>query len=239
MGIKELWIDRVDNIKTDDIPTLYIGATPTETAESCRLADCPLLPISAGGTATKPDTRCYAWCGTPRMGLAAAQKSEAAGTKPHTLEYALENRSPNATAARLGALGDPIALGRVRMAEISKMIRATGLAMIAYTHGWKKARWLKRHAMASCDTPEQADRAVNAGWKAAVILPDGFAGKTARTPEGKPIVVCPAQQRPGIVTCNTCRKGKAPLCDPAAPGPIIGFIEHGPGSARRRNHANV
>lgn len=239
MPITELWINRVKNKKTGDMPTLYQGATPTETAASCIEADCPLLPVSAGGTAEKGDVRCYAWAGTPRMGLAAAQRSRAAGKK-YSLTAALENRSPKARAIRLAAIGDPVSLGRVRMRKIADMADQAGLALIAYTHAWRHARWLRPYAVASCDTPEQADEAVDAGWRAAVVLTDDFlsdgrrvfarsGGKKSRTPGGKPILICPAQQLPGRVTCNQCR-----LCDASVNGPIIGFIEHGPGSKARR-----
>lgn len=233
MPITELWIGRVGNTKTDDVPTVYLGATKAETAKSCLEAGCPLLPVSAGGPAESGMPSCYYWGGTPRMGHASAIRAYNRG-KNYSLYNALKNRNPNATMVRNAAGGDPKSLGRVRMAKIDKTVREAGLALVVYSQGWSTAEWLKPYAMASTHSLEAADEAVSRGWRATVVLPDDFEGKTTRTPEGRLVVVCPAQQRPGAVTCNTCRVGKKPLCDATADGPIIGFIEHGPGSKARR-----
>ncbi len=234
MPITELWIRRVDNEKTADVPTCYLGTSKDETAKSCIEAGCPLLPVSAGGPAESGMRQCYYWCGTPRMGHASAIRAYERGTQKYSLFDALESRNPNATMARLSGGGDPKSLGRVRMEQIDNTIRSEGLALVVYSNGWNTTEWLKPFAMASCHSLEAADEAATQGWRATVVLPDDFTGKTTRTPEGRVVVVCPAQQRPGAVTCNTCRAGKPPLCDATADGPIIGLIDHGPGSLARR-----
>lgn len=222
----ELWIPYPANRKTGPIPTLYIGSTVDETRASCIKAGCPLLPVGAGGPAGPSDVRCYAWSGTPRIALSMAQKRRASGGDA-TLTRALKLRSPNARAARLGAIGDPLALGQSRLSVIDRMVRRAGLALLSYTHGWRRALWMRRYALASCETLAIADVAVKRGFRATVILEDTFAGKNTRTPAGRLVVVCPAQR--SKMTCNDCR-----LCDPQTRGPIVGFIEHGPGSQARK-----
>lgn len=218
----EIWIPRVRNTTTGDVPTLYVGASPTETRASCELAHCPLLPQSAGGPAGSGDVQCYAWCGTPRLAISRAWARVARGGDA-SLERALELRNPRATIARLGALGEPYALGRDRLRAIDRLIRSEGLGILNYTHAWRRARWLARFALASCETPTQADTALARGFRAALIVPSNSRAKTRRTPAGNKAVLCPAKQ--GLTVCNDCG-----LCDPIKPGPIVVFPNHGPGT---------
>lgn len=62
----------------------------------------------------------------------------------------------------------------------------------------------------------------------ATILPEGVTENTT-TPDGRKVVVCPAQKVDGI-TCQKCR-----LCSRADRSVIIGFIPHG--SAKRKTGA--
>lgn len=62
----------------------------------------------------------------------------------------------------------------------------------------------------------------------ATILPEGVTENTL-TPDGRKVVVCPAQKVDGI-TCQKCR-----LCSRADRSVIIGFIPHG--SAKRKTGA--
>lgn len=218
----EIWIHRVRNTTTGDVPTLYVGASPQETRASCELAECSLLPQSAGGPAGPGDVQCYAWCGTPRIALSQAQKRVSSGGDA-SLARALELRNPTATIARLGAIGEPYALGASRLRAIDKAIRAEGLGIVSYTHAWRKARWMRRYALASCETPEQADMATARGFRVALIVASNSRAKTRKTPAGHRAILCPAKQ--GLTVCNDCG-----LCDPQRPGPIVVFPDHGPGS---------
>lgn len=74
----------------------------------------------------------------------------------------------------------------------------------------------------SADTLQQADeRAQLEVGPVAVVLPSDAPHRGLRTPAGRPVVVCPAQTRPGA-TCASCR-----LC--ARPGRtgVVGFLAHG------------
>jgi hypothetical protein len=207
----ETWVARSANRKTGDMPQLAIGATVDETRASCAAVACPLL--GAG---------CYAWRGTPAMGLRSAQHSRAAGRGPMTLSAALALRAPSARAVRLGSIGDPAVLGARRLGAIVRTVRKLGLAVVGYTHGWRSRPALRCFLMASCETMEQADEAIAAGWRATVILDPKTPGKSLATPGGNRVLICPAQQQPGRITCNTCQ-----LCDPARRGPAaIGFLKH-------------
>ncbi|NBW21503.1 MAG: hypothetical protein EBR82_77450, partial [Caulobacteraceae bacterium] len=62
----------------------------------------------------------------------------------------------------------------------------------------------------------------------ATILPPGVEENTT-TPEGRKVVVCPAQRIEGM-TCSKCR-----LCQLAKRSVIIGFIPHG--NAKRKTGA--
>jgi hypothetical protein len=52
------------------------------------------------------------------------------------------------------------------------------------------------------------------------ILPAGVEDNT-QTPQGRKVVVCPAQKRQGV-TCATCK-----LCSRGDRSVIVGFIPHG------------
>jgi hypothetical protein len=109
--------------------------------------------------------------------------------------------------------------------------------MLIYTHFFKtKGAHLKGLSMASCDTFEDADKAVDEGWRVAVTITSRKApgsnkpqlrkvpewtGQEYTTPKGRSIVLCPAQV--GRRDCNSCG-----LCDPTKHNrvPIIGFLIH-------------
>ena len=87
----------------------------------------------------------------------------------------------------------------------------------------------------------RADELVRAGWRVAAQVCRDFVervGERTETPDGNPVLVCPAiltdhlSQRKRV-TCNSCR-----LCDASKPGPIIVFPDHGP-SARGTKGARV
>lgn len=207
-----LWSSRSTNVKTGDVPTAWVGATKDEARASC--AGCPLL---TGG--------CYAHTGTPA--IAAVSVRRATG---RTLTAALAGAVRSARMVRLSAIGDVGRCGKAMADAIVSEVKAAGLAVVGYTHHWREAEvsdaWRGR-LMASCDTLEDADRAISEGWRATVILPEGIDGDT-RTPGGALVKLCPAQASDGRATCNTCR-----LCDGSRSGPNIGFRFHG--NARTRS----
>ena len=91
--------------------------------------------------------------------------------------------------------------------------------------------------MASVESMDDADRAIDAGWRAAVVLPvkgqdsthnrvkdiPTWNGEDFTTPKGRRIVVCPAQRPELRKDCNTCG-----LCDPTQHAGVqaIGFLQH-------------
>ena len=227
-----LWVGRSTNDKTGDIPQGYVGATREETNESCK--GCPLR-----------DTSCYHWKGTPRMGQASMQRAHAKG-KDYTLSTAIGASRRLARYVRGAVGGDPAIFARETVASWVDEIRLAGLnGLLLYTHFWKtRGSHLRGLAMASCDTLEQADEAVDAGWRAAVTLPVKAKGskhnrvahlpvwggpigapspKEFVTPKGRRVVVCPAQRDDLNKDCNTCG-----LCDPTDHEnvPVIGFLQH-------------
>lgn len=64
------------------------------------------------------------------------------------------------------------------------------------------------------------------------ILPSGVESNTT-TPEGRRVVVCPAQTKEGV-TCSTCK-----LCSRADRSVIVGFIPHGKSKKHVGNVAKV
>lgn len=207
---------RSSNVKTGDVPTLWVGKTEEETRESC--AGCPLL---GGG--------CYAWSGAVRFGAISARKKAAADPASRTIAAAIRGAARSARMIRATGLGDIGRAGKAAADEIASAAAAAGLALVGYTHHWREtdvaAAWRGR-LMASTETLADADTAANAGWRVTVIAP-ADAPRVLETPEGRKVVVCPAQVREGAVTCNDCR-----LCDASRPGPVIAFRAHGNQSAR-------
>jgi hypothetical protein len=121
-----------------------------------------------------------------------------------------------------GETVDPVALGKIVRANAGRL-------GFTYTH--KKApeavHWV-RHANAwgftvnlSADDAGEADTlaALNAG-PVVCIVPMDTPERTA-TPEGRSIVVCPAQTRDDV-TCESCR-----LCARSNRAVIVGFRAHG------------
>ena len=90
-----------------------------------------------------------------------------------------------------------------------------------YTHGWKR---LSAHVLnlpesltvnASCDTLEEAQKAVHRGWPTTVVLQE----EVDELSDGTPIVICPNQT--DGVTCSECG-----LCMQGQRKSVVGFLEH-------------
>lgn len=236
-----LWTAQSRNRKTDNVPTAWVGSNQTEARESC--AGCPLL----GG-------KCYAWSGATQLAAGSARKNAERVPHRYTLSAALAGRALSARMVRLTGLGDIGRSGRELADSIVAEVRRVGLAVVGYTHHWREAgvadAWRGR-LMASTETLEDADRAARDGWRATVVVPADHP-RVSRTPEGRTVVVCPAQVAEArakarteynynagnagmdAITCNRCL-----LCDASRPGPIIAFREHGNGSKAAAKRASV
>lgn len=213
-----MWVGTTRNTKTGDVPTLYIGRDREESKASCK--GCPLLESGD----------CYAQYGTPAQGHASMIKAAKRG-KLYTLKAALLKSKRSAKMARFGAIGDPAALGIDYIKKAVGVIRDFGMDAVGYTHHWERAPEFAGVLMASCDSIEQADTAIDMGYRAAVVLPWDHEGRFT-TPAGRKGIVCPAIT--GGITCNECR-----LCDGSKSGPVIGFPDHGPKAQAKRRKAGM
>jgi hypothetical protein len=223
--MKYLCTSTSQNTKTGNVPGISIGDTRADSLQSCRDVACPLLHKKHGGQGGDGNPICYAQHGTPSFAHSSRVKASANG-KDYSLSHALEQSSRAAKMVRVGVIGDPAALSPIDGAYIRQTIKRAGLALVGYTHGWEldTAQHWRGSLMASCETLEQADKAIADGWRATVLLPSDQTARTFDTPDGHTGVVCPAILKPEIVTCNSCR-----LCDGSKAGPVIGFPDHGPG----------
>jgi len=206
------WSSRSRNSKTGDVPTAWIGSSFGAAKKSC--SGCSLL-----------EKGCYAYGGSPLLGHLSVTRTQMQKPDNYKLEYALNHRNKKARMVRVTALGDIGRSGRAVADAVVAEIKASGLALVGYTHHWREpaviAAWHGR-LMASCDDMEAADQAVSNGWRACVTVPSNHP-RISETPEGRKVVVCPAQVKEDhSITCNTCR-----LCDGSKAGPIISFRAHG------------
>ena len=101
-----------------------------------------------------------------------------------------------------------------------------GKPVWTYTHAWREvpvANWHGVSVLASCESVADAKIAMNAGYAAAIVLPE-FERDTAYTRDGVKIIPCPSQTRG--VSCTDCG-----LCMNAdklhARNSVIGFSAHG------------
>jgi len=204
-----MWTGTTGNSKTGNVPTLWVGSTRAESKASCK--GCPMLE----------DRSCYAQFGTPMAGHGSMIRAAKTG-KDYSLRAALKTSARSAKMARFGAIGDPGALSARYLRKAMAAVRSIGLDVIGYTHHWHGRPDLAGSLMASCDTLADADTALAAGYRVAVVLPWDHTERRFATPGGARGVVCPAMLS-DRVTCNDCR-----LCDGSKPGPVIGFPNHGP-----------
>ena len=236
--------------KVAGLPANYVGANLEETRQSCVDAGCSLLPVNKGGTAGKGDDTCYAWTGTPYMGLCSMERSQALhGFDPsgwYSLEGALA-RAPRLVGPRERVLryvreafiGDPSAYSEDSRLELRDKVRSHGLiGVLSFTHLWRSLS-MQPFALASCESLEEADKAIAMGYRASVVLPwqalplPGRKPARITTPQGVNVPICPAMlthKSPLPVLCNDCG-----WCDPQSPGPeAVGFPNHDPRSRAAR-----
>ena len=231
------------NKKTGRIPTIIVGTTAEETLQSCIDSGCAVLPEKLGGTGEyhkygikKP---CYAWKGTVSWATKSIRRALDKGTKTiedYTCENAFRMSERTARVFRLSSIGDCSALSHEQMKEIVSTGERYNLKPMGYTAGWKRKGkdYLKQWVLASNFTMEQADKAIDSGWRSTVILPKDTDYKTFVTPAGNKGIVCPEQTQQRInpevtprnkITCNTCG-----LCSEGnqhkSKFKVIGFINH-------------
>lgn len=187
--VGSIWTVSTSNRKTGVIPTQYVGLTRDETWSSCE--GCNLRPDADGG--------CYAWGGNSCRGANSVQKAHANG-KPGDLATVLERTPRSSKAVRFGAIGDPSRVDRNVVNADIELARSEGFKVLGYTHHWNREPWngrLKDSFLASCETLEQAEKALSKGWLVSVAGPESVEG----------MVTCPHYARPEI-QCNRCT-----LCD--------------------------
>jgi hypothetical protein len=218
------------NSKTGNMPTLWVGVTKEQALESCRISGCKLLPRRFGGAdgwindelKLKP---CYAWQGTVKMAARSIYRSFARNDRKYGIEHALNAAPRSARVLRLTGIGDPSALTEGQADHITEVTHYHKMKLYGFTAGWRFASWWKGRLMASTFTLEEADEALDKGWRASTVLPHDFVGEgpkknTFVTPKGRKGVVCPFQMGARL-QCTTCK-----LCVAEKRGPIIGFVSH-------------
>lgn len=211
------------NTKTGNIPQVWIGGSYEEGKRTCDKVECKLRPwIHPKGF---KGMACYAWGGSSMLGFGSAIKADikAGGV---ALEVALERRSPQAKAIRLGAIGDPGVMPWGWWFKLERLAKRLDLTILSYTHGWRQRPDLAGRTMASCDSIAEAVEARKLGFQPAIATREvSVLDKNIRLPDGSKAVVCPAMsakaKRNAEITCNQCRK-----CDGRSDVAII-FPDHG------------
>ena len=222
-----LWTPTTTNRKTGRVPTLAVGATREESLASCR--DCPLLKSNAADG----KGRCYAQHGSPAMAHAQMVKTNRQDPTRYTFERAMNERYVSARMARFGSIGDPASIDHDTLRRWIDYVIDQGMSVVGYTHHWRDPanRWLRDHFMASCETFEQVDEAIEMGWRPAVVTDQDYDATAQRAADGSPYLLCPAiastRKEGPKLTCNDCR-----LCDVKRNRQVIVFPNHGP--TRRR-----
>lgn len=122
------------------------------------------------------------------------------------LKQLLNNKS-----IRLGSYGDPAAIPMSLLAKLTFASKNhTG-----YTHFWKTKPDLKHFCMASVDSPLEAQEARTLGWRT-------FRVKSENDLKFNNEIICPAVDKPGIITCESCK-----LCNGQSAAKNIVLNVHG------------
>lgn len=228
-GINIAVVARSSNVKTGDIPTVWVGRSLAESRESCD--GCPLLESGD----------CYAQYGSPSFAIASVRRAakRAKSWRRYTIHRALADRAPSARFVRFSALGDTARADRAQVEEALAATDAAGLAVVGYTHFYRERRaaYLRGRLMASVQSIDEAREANARGWRAAIVMPAGTTG-TLRDDAGNVFAVeCPAiaAARYGkTFTCNDCASTKrGALCDASRDLPNVYFADHGPRARKR------
>lgn len=210
--LRVIWNVLSGNVKLGRIPT----ATPS--ASTCP----PSCSLFGNG--------CYAESGHQRAHWASVPKR---GLSWELFLEAVERLRPGAL-WRYAPAGDLPGFGeRIDTERLFDLVVANaGRRGFGYTHkpvrdgreaaGIRLANELGLTINLSGDDPDHADRLAERGIAPVVcLLPRGIDRPNLRTPQGRMIVVCPAERLAGI-TCKSCR-----LCANASRKSIVGFPVHG------------
>ncbi len=136
---------------------------------------------------------------------------------------------------RLHGVGDSRTRGatRILVAACGRYQTRGDQDIWTYTHAWHKvprSDWGTVSVLASCETPDQARRAMQRGYAAALVVP-AFESQKLYQHEGLKLLPCPYQTRK--IQCRDCR-----LCWDdrrlREAGIVIGFAVHGSGAQRAR-----
>ena len=206
--MKFTFIPASSNRKTGPMPTVYASR------ETCP-ESCPMYRSA-----------CYA---EGFHTMLQWNRTTLAGIDLDSLIQKLE-RLPKGQIWRYGIAGDLPGTGEeIDAYALGRIVKANrGKKGFAYSH--KKTpealAWIK-HANqwgftvnASADNAAEADTLAAQGLPVAVIVPMDTP-KHSTTPQGRPIIVCPAQTREGM-TCALCQ-----LCANPDRQSIVGFRAHG------------
>lgn len=254
------------NKKTGEVPTLSVGWTrkhSLRSCEGCSLRDracysqngSPAMGLQAASRADgmpKTDTALPLSYTSP-----AATRYGGVKRQPLSLPDVLKETPRGTRYARLTGIGEagifPVSFWRDTFATLA----AAGMSALAYTHRWRQRPDLAPYAVASCDggitlraTPTtdaaaltEADEAITGGYRmAAVVLTGDAWATTRRTPNGLPVVKCPAQTAELAGRTMQCRE--CGLCAPharpaAAPKIVVSFHDHSPSANSIARHAKA
>jgi len=134
---------------------------------------------------------------------------------------------------RLGSYGDPMAVPASVWQDLIDALQPR--SVVGYTHQWQSTtrsdreyQWFVDHVMASCDTPEEAERARWIGWRYFLAVQPG-----SSIPERT--IQCPATRSRSPLTCDQCG-----ICNGSAKGASkasVFLLEHGMRSIAKAKRA--
>jgi len=195
---RTLWTATSKNPKTGNVPTAWVGELLKETEETC--SACPM----------RKD--CYAHNGPTKLAISAIHRANLANPNRYDRATAYGRSVRTANIVRVTALGDvghPSADQEQVLDDLEYWVEK-GFEIVGYTHYWRMshAQPLKKYLRASCETWEQAKRAIKMGWKPVII-----SGKTVD--EVRSQGICTEKQDDLVgkicmyytsnVDCNNCK----------------------------------
>lgn len=219
MASLQHFVARTSASKLGPVPTVAVGTTLETMRATCRSTGCRHLDL---GT-------CYAFGG--RVGWMTEVSARAAHAP--TLRQVIDLVTRSARLLRVGTVGDPSGLPVEELRRTIRDAASYGLEVLGYTHGWRLPHMAEFRStlLASVDNLEEADEAIAAGWRPAVLVPPD-APRVLTTPAGHRVVLCAEQaaKRAGghSVTCNTCR-----VCVRGHSEAAVGLAYHGKPSWER------
>jgi hypothetical protein len=156
---RTLWTATSSNPKTGNVPTAWVGEAVEETEETC--SACPM----------RGD--CYAHNGPTKLAMHSIHRANRANPNRYDRATAYGRSVRTANIVRVTALGDvghPSADQEQVLDDLEYWVEK-GFKIVGYTHYWRMphAQPLKKYLRASCETWEQAKRAISMGWKPVII----------------------------------------------------------------------